>query len=160
MHRLYSKIHRFLRNDAEGTGISDDMDIVLCTLDLRTNALSYSGVKNSLYRISKGELIDYPAQNSTNDNCEDGDCQFISTEIQLEISISIYICMDGFSDQFHGEKHKRYQSARLQRAYLRKSYIKYPSVKQSDRLYQEMRHWRDENNEDQTDDILIIGIRI
>jgi hypothetical protein len=31
---------------------------------------------------------------------------------------------------------------------------------QSDRLYQEMEHWRDENNEDQTDDILVIGIRI
>ena len=158
LHHLYSKIHRFLRNDAEGTGISDDMDIVLCTLDLRTNALSYSGVKNSLYRISKGELIDYPAQNSTNDNCEDGDCQFISTEIQLEISDTIYLCSDGFSDQFGGKKHKRYQSARL-KSYLH-SLLDCSMSEQSDRLYQEMEHWRDENNEDQTDDILIIGIRI
>jgi hypothetical protein len=31
---------------------------------------------------------------------------------------------------------------------------------QSDRLYQEIEQWREENNEDQTDDILVIGIRI
>ncbi len=32
LFHLYSKIHRFLRNDADETGISDDMDIVLCIL--------------------------------------------------------------------------------------------------------------------------------
>ena len=37
LHHLYSKIHRYLRNDTEGTGISDDMDIILCVLDTETN---------------------------------------------------------------------------------------------------------------------------
>jgi hypothetical protein len=31
---------------------------------------------------------------------------------------------------------------------------------QSDMLYEELEHWREANNEDQTDDILVIGIRI
>jgi hypothetical protein len=31
---------------------------------------------------------------------------------------------------------------------------------QSDMLYEEIEQWRDENHEDQTDDILVIGIRI
>jgi gas vesicle protein len=31
---------------------------------------------------------------------------------------------------------------------------------QSDRLYEEIEKWREDNNEDQTDDILVIGIRI
>ncbi len=31
---------------------------------------------------------------------------------------------------------------------------------QSDKLYEEIEQWREENNEDQTDDILVIGIRI
>jgi RyR domain./Stage II sporulation protein E (SpoIIE). len=158
LHHLYSKIHRFLRNDAEGTGISDDMDIILCTLDIRTNALSYSGVKNPLYRITKGELIEYQAQNTTNDNCEKEDCQYISTKIQLEISDTIYLCSDGFSDQFGGKRHKRYQSGRL-KSYLQ-SLLDCSMSEQSDRLYQEIEQWREENNEDQTDDILVIGIRI
>jgi hypothetical protein len=31
---------------------------------------------------------------------------------------------------------------------------------QGDILYEEIERWREENNEDQTDDILVIGIRI
>jgi hypothetical protein len=31
---------------------------------------------------------------------------------------------------------------------------------QGDRLFEEIEKWREENNEDQTDDILLIGIRI
>ena len=134
------------------------MDIILCTLDLRTNALSYSGVKNPLYRITKGELIEYPAQNSTNDNCEEGDCKFISTKIQLEISDTIYLCSDGFSDQFGGKHHKKYQKKRLMNFLLN---LRDCSMsEQSDRLYEEIEQWKEENSEDQTDDILVIGIRI
>ena len=36
LHHLYSKYTGYLRNDSEGTGISDDMDIVLCILDTRS----------------------------------------------------------------------------------------------------------------------------
>ena len=56
LYHLYSKIHRFLRMIADETGISDDMDIILCILDIRTNILTYAGVKNSLYHITNGEL--------------------------------------------------------------------------------------------------------
>jgi serine phosphatase RsbU (regulator of sigma subunit) len=158
MHHLYSKIHRFLRKESEGTGISDDMDIVLCTLDNSTNILYYSGVKNPLICVSNGELIEYKAQNSTDDNCEDGDCQFVSTKIQLKISDTIYLFSDGYSDQFGGNHHKRYQKKRMMNFLLK---LRDCSMsEQSDRLYQEFEHWREENNEDQTDDILVIGIKI
>ena len=158
LHHLYSKIHRFLRNDTEGTGISDDMDIVLCTLDIRSNTLIYAGVKNSLYRITNGELIEYQAQNSTDDNCEGGDCQFISTKIQLNSFDTIYLSSDGYSDQFGGKRHKKYQTGRFKNYLL--SLQECSMSEQSDRLYQEIEQWREENNEDQTDDILVIGIRI
>jgi serine phosphatase RsbU (regulator of sigma subunit) len=158
LHHLYTKIHRYLRNDSEGFGISDDMDIVLCTLDTRTNTLSYSGVKNSLYCISRGELIEYRAQNQTTDNCGDGNCHFKSTSIKLNNSDTLYLFSDGYSDQFGGKKHKRYQTSRL------KSFLQNIQVcsmpEQSDKLYEELEKWREENDEDQTDDILVLGIRI
>ena len=158
LHYLYNKVHRFLRKESEGTGISDDMDIVLCSLDIRTNTLIYSSVKNPLYCFSNGELIEYQAHNSTDDNYEDGDCQFVSTKIQLKISDTIYLCSDGYSDQFGGSHHKKYQKKRFMNFLLN---LRDCSMsEQSDRLYQEMEHWREENNEEQTDDILVIGIRI
>jgi serine phosphatase RsbU (regulator of sigma subunit) len=158
LHHLYSKIHRYLRNDTNGTGIPDDMDIILCILDTRTYMLTYSGVKNPLYRLSKGELIEYQAQNEASVNYEENGCQFSSTKIQLEISDTLYLGSDGFSDQFGGKFHKKYQSARLKR-FL--SSIQGSSMaEQSDRLYEEIEQWREENHEDQTDDILVIGIRL
>lgn len=158
LHHLYSKIHRYLRNDTEGTGISDDMDIILCILDTRTNLLTYSGVKNSLYRVTKGELIEYQAQNEADANCEENGCQFSSTNIQLEISDTLYLGSDGFSDQFGGNHHKKYQTVRLKNFLQNLKGCSMPE--QSDRLYEEIEKWREENNEDQTDDILMIGIRI
>jgi len=158
LHHLYSKIHRYLHNDIDGTGISDDMDIILCILDTRTNTLTYSGVKNPLYRITKGEMIEYQSQNSIDDKCEEGECNFTSSRIQLNVSDTIYLCSDGYSDQFGGKDHKKYQTGRFKSFILSIEHCSMPE--QSDRLYEEFEQWRENNDEDQTDDILVIGIRI
>jgi serine phosphatase RsbU (regulator of sigma subunit) len=158
LHHLYSKIHRYLRNDSEGNGIPDDMDIILCTLDARTNLLTYSGVKNSLFCISDGLLTEYEAQNSPDISSETCDCNFSSTKIQLKISDTLYLCSDGYSDQFGGKSHKRYQTGRLKNMLVEIQSCSMPE--QSDKLYEEIEKWREEDSDDQTDDILILGIRI
>src|ERR1035437_1289656 len=155
---LYSRIHRFLRNEAEETGMSDDMVIILCILDIRTNILSYAGVKNSLYHFAKGELIEYHAKNSPEDCKKVEECLFSFEKIQLNTGDIIYLCTDGYTDQFGGKYHKKYQSKRLMNFLLD---LQDSSMsEQSDRLYEEIEKWREDNNEDQTDDILVIGIRI
>jgi serine phosphatase RsbU (regulator of sigma subunit) len=158
LNHLYSKIHRFLRNDENGTGLSDDMDIALCSLDVRSNALSYAGVMNPLYRVTNGELIEYKAGNSRENCNQNGKCPFVSEIIQLSVGDTIYIFSDGFYDQFGGMNHKKYQSARF-RSFLI-SIQAFTMPEQGDRLNEEIEKWRDENNEDQTDDIVVIGIRI
>jgi serine phosphatase RsbU (regulator of sigma subunit) len=158
LFHLYSKIHRYLRNSSEGTGITDDMDIALCVFDTETNSLLYSGVKNPLYRIAKGELMVYPAQNVSSEACEAEVCRFTSTKIQLNVFDTVYLCSDGYVDQFGGKHHKKYQRKRFMDFLL--SLGECSMTEQSDRLYEEIEHWREEKNEEQTDDILVIGIRI
>lgn len=158
LYHLFTKIHLFLRNDTDNTGISDDMDVILCILDIRTNILTYSGVKNSLYHIAGGKLLEYRAQNSAEECNTDAECKFSSETIQLNTGDTIYLCSDGYVDQFGGKHHKKYQSSRLKNFLLSISTLSMPE--QSDRLYEEIEQWRDENNEDQTDDILVIGIRL
>lgn len=157
LHHVYSKIHRYLRRDSDVSGISDDMDIALCILDIRSNNLLYTGVKSPLYHIRNNEITEYPAQNTTN-GCDEGDCVFRSTKIQLKNADTIYLFSDGYSDQFGGKRHKRYTSTRF------KNFLKTLNIcsmpEQSDKLYSEIEKWRDENNEDQTDDILVLGIKI
>jgi serine phosphatase RsbU (regulator of sigma subunit) len=159
LQHLYSKIHRFLRDDPEGAGMSDDMDIILSILDIRSNILTFSGVKNPLYQITKkGEMVVHQAQNTLAECI--GDCKFlfISEEIQLSIGDTIYLSTDGYPDQFGGKRHKKYQTGRFKNFLL--SITEYSMSEQSDKIYEEIEQWREENNEVQTDDILVIGIRI
>jgi serine phosphatase RsbU (regulator of sigma subunit) len=157
LFHLYSRIHRFLRYDNEGTGLADDMDIILCILDIRTNILTYASVKNPLYRITNGDIMEYKANNTSEDCYKEEECLFTSTMIQLITGDTIYLCSDGYIDQFGGKNHKKFQSARFKK--LLKSIHDYPMPEQSDILYEELELWRVENQEEQTDDILVIGIR-
>jgi serine phosphatase RsbU (regulator of sigma subunit) len=158
LYHLYSRILIFLRKDTDEKGISDDMDIILCILDIGTNIMTYAGVKNSLYHITKGEIFECRAKNSPEDSNTDGENLFSSEKIHLNTGDTIYLCSDGYVDQFGGRYHKKYQSGRFK--ILLTSICENSMPEQSDMLNEEVEKWRDENHEDQTDDILVIGIRI
>lgn len=158
IQHLYSRVHRFLRWDEDETGLSDAMDIVLCVLDLRTNMLTYSGVKNPLYRIVNGEIIVYRANNFIEYWNENGECKFLSEKIQLNIGDTIYLCSDGYTDQFGGKNHGKYKSSRF-KSFLQ-SIQEFSMSEQNDKLDREIESWLEQNNEEQTDDILVIGIKI
>jgi serine phosphatase RsbU (regulator of sigma subunit) len=157
LKHLYRKIHRYLRSDSESTGVSDDMDIILCTLDTDTNLLIYAGVKNPLYRFTNGQLHEYRAQNYSGLDCGE-DCQFLSKQIQLHNSDTLYLSTDGYPDQFGGQNHKKYSRNRLKDFLQTIQNCALPE--QGDMLYEEIEKWREEKNEDQTDDIMILGIRL
>ncbi len=158
LNHLYSRLHRFLRRNEGETGILDDMDIALCNLNIQTNLLTFAGVSNPLYRITNRELVEYKAGNSMENCDEKGDYKFVSEEIQLKAGDTIYLFSDGYADQFGGTHHKKYQSTRFKSFLVRIQ--EYSMSEQSDKLYEEIEQWRDENNEEQTDDILVIGIRV
>ena len=83
---------------------------------------------------------------------------FVTGALQLKENDVLYLCSDGYADQFGGSKHKRYTRKRLSDFLL--GICALPMPEQGDRLYEEIAMWREEKGEDQTDDITIIGIRI
>ena len=158
LQHLFSKVHRFLRWDEDETGLSDDMDIVMCNLDIITNRLAYSSVRIPFYHVSKGEIREYFALTTATKNTETSNPEFTSEIIHLIRGDTIYLCSDGYADQFGGPLHKKYQRSRFKSFLLSIQSLTMPE--QSDMLYEEIEKWREENDEDQTDDILVIGIRI
>jgi serine phosphatase RsbU (regulator of sigma subunit) len=158
LRHLYSDIHRFLRRNIDGYGLSDDMDIALCVLDTRTNLLTFSGVGASIYYIREGKITEIKSESLEDDSDRNEEYIFSSEKVQMKIGDTLYLCSDGYVDQFGGKNHKKYSRKRLMNFLVNLQVCSMPE--QSDRLYEEIEQWREENNEDQTDDILVIGIRI
>lgn len=160
LENLYSGIRRFLRKDTVGAGVPDDMTIVLCNFDANSRTLTYAGAGNIIHHVSDGKISGNLSGSISEDHFSDGKYSFIPRRLQLKLNDALYICSDGFADQFGGGNHQRYSRKRLRDFLLQIS--NYPMPEQGDMLYEELERWREakERDEDQTDDVTIIGIRI
>ena len=158
LRQLYFGVHRFLRRDPAENSLSDDMDIILCNLDSTTRILTWSGVGNILFRVTDGRITEIRSGTGNRETSGSGALDFATYSLQLKHDDGLYICSDGYADQFGGSRHKRYSRRRLADFLLQISSL--PMPRQGDMLYEELEKWREEKDEDQTDDITIIGIRI
>ncbi|MBW6484283.1 MAG: serine/threonine-protein phosphatase [Vicingaceae bacterium] len=68
----------------------------------------------------------------------------------------IYALTDGFSDQFGGEKGKKYMIKNLKELLLQIAHL--PMYEQEQKLAEEFENWKGSN--EQVDDVLIMGVRI
>ena len=158
LRNLYSIVHRFLRRNSDGHGLHDDFDITMCHLDTKSNLLTLSGVGNLIYYITEGKIIEIKSDHYKDDCNLKQEYLFTSKRIQTKIGDTLYLCSDGYTDQLGGKDHKRYQKKRLMALLLK--IHDYPVAEQSDMLNEEIEKWKEDNDEEQTDDISIIGIRI
>ena len=84
----------------------DGMDIALCTLNLKTRVLRFSGANNPMYLVRAGELTEYrPVKNPI--GLYPKLLQFETTEIQTQPGDYVYMFSDGYADQFGGEIGKK-----------------------------------------------------
>jgi X-X-X-Leu-X-X-Gly heptad repeat protein len=157
---LFSGIYRFLRKDTAISGVSDDMAIVLCNLDTNTRIMTYAGAGNMIFQVTGGKISGNLSGSISEECFINGKYRFTNRSLHLNLNDTLYICSDGFADQSGGGSHQRYTRKRLRDFLLQIS--DYPMPEQGDMLYEEFERWRDEKDrdEEQTDDITVIGIRI
>ena len=135
------------------THINDGMDISLCHINVKTNQLQYSGAHNPLIIIRKNEIIETKANRYSIGSKENN---FSNHAFKLEENDSIYIYSDGFADQFGGDKGKKFSSKKLKE--LLKSTSSKTTQEQYNIIDSTFNEWT--KNEEQLDDICIIGIKI
>ncbi len=145
-------IETFMDSDKE---VKDGMDIALCSLNLKTNELNYSGANNSLYYIRDNKLTEIKADKQpvgqfTNNS------PFTNHKLSLEKGDSIYIFSDGFADQFGGPKGKKFMYKPFRELLLS---IQDKSMQEQREIIGEtFENWK--GNLEQIDDICIIGVQI
>lgn len=135
--------------------ISDGMDIALCTLDLDNMVLKYSGAHNPLYIVRNGELIKLAAS-SRSVGANFKALPFEVHTFALEKGDMLYLCSDGFQDQFGGPKGKKFMVNRFKRMLI--EHASNGCSIQKDNFSKELNDWM--TGYEQIDDILVIGVKI
>ena len=152
-HRILSSMHG---NDL-GLHTEDGMDIGLCLFDTKTQRLQFAGAKRPLYYFNQGQLnIIKGDSHPVGGDAYPKDRSFIQHEIQLQKNDCIYLFSDGLVDQFGGTQNKKFMYSRL-RSILNRVYDQ-PMEDQLMVIKDEFYSWKGSNQ--QTDDILIIGVRV
>ncbi|HTA82660.1 MAG TPA: PAS domain S-box protein [Bacteroidia bacterium] len=158
LNEVSSGINRTLRQTIEGSGVKDTMDIALCSIDRITNILEFAGAYNSMYLIRGNQLIEIPADRFPVGVFLNGELQkFTNQQMQLEKGDMLYLFSDGYPDQFGGPKGKKLKYKGFQEILLSIHHL--PLNDQKEILDRTLEEWK-WMTEEQTDDILVIGIRI
>jgi serine phosphatase RsbU (regulator of sigma subunit) len=172
---LRSKIVETLQQNAQHLTTRDGMDIALCVLDKKTNILQFAGANNSLYLVSKniatnGSVKETARVKLSNEHLleilpdkqpigyqEDKmNDPFTKNIIQLHSGDTVFITSDGYTDQFGGDRNKKFTSKRFRE--LIASLVDLPLAEQQRILDYTIEDWK--KDESQTDDICLMGIRI
>jgi serine phosphatase RsbU (regulator of sigma subunit)/HAMP domain-containing protein len=138
------------------TYMRDGMDIALCTIDQKAMTLEFSGAHNPVYIIRSGELITVESDPFSIGSYINNEREFTNHNVNLKEGDCLYIFSDGYADQFGGPKGKKFMRKRFRELLMEISHL--PMPEQKWRLMDTLDRWQ--GNQEQVDDILVIGIRI
>jgi serine phosphatase RsbU (regulator of sigma subunit) len=153
-------IHSLQQKGIQGEQM-DGMDISLLLINNKTLKCHWSGANNPLYVVSsksnkleelkpdKRPIAIYPDMR-----------EFTNHEIVANRGDVFYLFTDGYSDQFGGERGKKFMSRNFKNLLAENSHK--PMTEQGEILHSTMENWKYANGSDfeQIDDITVLGIKI
>lgn len=146
-----------LHQKDENSTSKDGMDIAICSLNHKTKELQFAGAFNPLYLLRNGEIIQTKGDKYPIGSFLDGATpNFTNNTIQLEKGDQLYIFSDGYADQFGGPRGKKMMYKKFRDTLIANS-EKDLSI-QKDMLKDNLLNWMGE--EEQVDDILVIGVKV
>lgn len=155
LNELSKGVYKNLQQQNINSGVKDAMDISLCCYDKKNNTLEYSGAYNPLYYFRNNQYYDIRADKIAIGNYSEH-TKYTNHKIELQKNDTLYIFSDGYPDQFGGEKEKKFSYKQFREILL--SINTKPMQEQKNILTETFLKWK--GSYGQTDDVLIIGIRI
>lgn len=175
LDNLRGKLKQALHQTGRPTENKDGIDVSLCTINTDSMVLTFSGANRSIYIVRNiadaDPMIDMPCIKKINHEnfvlCQiKGNTQpigigvkekpFDTKVIQLTKNDCIYTFTDGYTDQFGSMKNRKLMTGQLKSILLQNCHLNMSSQKH--KLEEVFTEWK--GSEIQTDDVLIIGIRI
>ena len=133
------------------------MDMVVCEFNAKTRHIRFASAMRPVIIVVKGEPPYYIKGNRLSVGGESVMEKFFDDqEYYLNEGDTVYLFSDGLPDQFGGADGKKFKIARLKQ--LIEQVTKLPMDEQKDAISKFYFDWK--GNNDQVDDILLMGIRV
>ncbi|MFC2080496.1 two-component regulator propeller domain-containing protein [Bacteroidota bacterium] len=159
-------INSFSLKDSDEADRKDGMDITLCAFNTKTKKLYFAGAYNPLYVVRKNgsepEIIEFDADKMPVGLYARMD-DYKLTEVDYIPGDTLYLFSDGFPDQFGGERFKKFMKKRFKEMLLSNQE---KTLGEQREIYndvlEEWMSYKDPEGEEiiQTDDVLLIGVRL
>jgi serine phosphatase RsbU (regulator of sigma subunit) len=136
---------------------NDGMDISICAFDLTEKTVQFAGANRPLWLIRNGELATYKPNKFPIGGLQVlHEESFTEQTIALQKGDTLYLFSDGFADQFGGENGKKLMTKKFKDALVTIQHLSMPE--QNIFLTNLFEKWK--GNNEQVDDVLVIGIRV
>ena len=149
-----------LANDGSTDGGKDGMDCSLLIFNFKELVMDCVAANNPVWIVRQNvkgfELMEVKPQKMPVGKHDKQNVPFAKHTIQLQKGDTIYTLTDGFSDQFGGEKRKKFMTKNLKEILLANAAL--PMESQKKILETSFEKWI--GDLEQVDDVTIIGIRI
>jgi len=154
---LNQKILAALNQGKDEHSAKYGMDMALITIDKKRKTLEYSGAHNPLIVCRNGELIEIKGNKfSIGSVSKEDKLGFTNQVFDLKEGDMLYMFSDGYTDQKGGPENKKFFARPFRDLLL--SVSKLDIASQRKQLDETIIKWR--GSRDQTDDILVVGIKI
>ncbi|PWJ43765.1 7TM diverse intracellular signaling domain-containing protein [Sediminitomix flava] len=143
----------------EQTDVKDGMDMAICVIDEDHNELHFCGARNGLLYFKNNEIHELKGiRRSIGGYLGYNVHHFETSTVSLEKDMTFYMFSDGYQDQFGGDEKFKFTMKRFKKL-LHENY-QAPMDNQQFILKNTLEDWMDKGNEDQIDDILVLGFRL
>lgn len=156
------KIQKVLEYKNKEDEVKDSADMIFAVFDQEMTKIWCACANNPIYIVRNKELLEIPAQKRTVGYCDNNE-PFINYTLELQKNDTIYFFTDGYADQFGGRKYflnstkdKKFTKKRFKDTLISIAHLNIEQQKEE--LIKIHLDWKEDN--EQTDDICIIGIKV
>jgi serine phosphatase RsbU (regulator of sigma subunit) len=157
LEAMNAEVKNTLGQQRSGNELNDGMEIGLCVYDPATKKVEYAGAGMPLAVFRSGKYEEIKAAKCTVGSVQEHVKEAPPTHvIQLSDGDSFYLNSDGIADQFGGKDGKKFRREQLRNVLAEIQPMKMQD--QKNKVEETLSAWM--KGFEQTDDILLIGVRV
>lgn len=156
LHKLNLEISSLLNDNRTVGSTYDGVDIALCKFDLENKKGYFSGGGRPMVLIRENQIIEFEKGTSSIGFDGYGQKQFKTHEFDLLKGDSLFLFSDGYTDQFGGEKVKKFNRKRF--LTLIQSIAQLDMSKQEKEFKLTFDNWK--GKQEQIDDVCVVGVKL